>query len=223
MLRYVLAVALSVTSVAADAAIVSSTIYDEREGNRASGDIDQFNPALGTLTGITISGHFGFQLLVDTLGFNDDDSEPALKLTYSQVTNVLFGAGPATIAFQLTNPLPTIPIDNGPLVNVALLERDVAFAVADSLFSNFIGTGTIEAFGSSRTQFSGTLSGADYIPYDVVPSDAGTFVDMTIAYSYTPSAAAAVPEPAAWAMMIGGFGMIGAALRRRRAPTVRFA
>ena len=29
---------------------------------------------------------------------------------------------------------------------------------------------------------------------------------------------APVPEPAAWAMMIGGFGMVGAAVRRRKAP-----
>lgn len=29
--------------------------------------------------------------------------------------------------------------------------------------------------------------------------------------------AAAVPEPATWALMIGGFGMVGAAVRRRRA------
>ncbi len=28
----------------------------------------------------------------------------------------------------------------------------------------------------------------------------------------------AIPEPATWAMMIGGFGLIGAAARRRRAP-----
>jgi hypothetical protein len=27
----------------------------------------------------------------------------------------------------------------------------------------------------------------------------------------------AVPEPATWAMMIGGFGMVGAAMRRRKA------
>ena len=34
----------------------------------------------------------------------------------------------------------------------------------------------------------------------------------------------AVPEPAAWAMMVGGFGMIGAAMRRRqRSTSVRFA
>ena len=31
---------------------------------------------------------------------------------------------------------------------------------------------------------------------------------------------AAVPEPASWALMIGGFGMAGAALRRRRAVAV---
>jgi hypothetical protein len=37
--------------------------------------------------------------------------------------------------------------------------------------------------------------------------------------------AAAVPEPAAWAMMIAGVGMAGGALRRRRVvkTTVRFA
>jgi hypothetical protein len=36
---------------------------------------------------------------------------------------------------------------------------------------------------------------------------------------------AAVPEPAAWGMMIGGFGLAGGALRRRKAvrTTVRFA
>lgn len=32
-------------------------------------------------------------------------------------------------------------------------------------------------------------------------------------------ALAAIPEPASWAMMIGGFGLVGSALRRRRAVT----
>lgn len=32
-----------------------------------------------------------------------------------------------------------------------------------------------------------------------------------------------VPEPATWAMMLGGFGFLGAAMRRRRRATVTFA
>lgn len=38
------------------------------------------------------------------------------------------------------------------------------------------------------------------------------------------TAVAGVPEPATWAMMIGGFGLIGSAMRRRRVSTTfRFA
>ncbi len=46
------------------------------------------------------------------------------------------------------------------------------------------------------------------------PSDG---IDRMIQLSFTP-----VPEPTTWAMMIGGFALAGASLRRRRA-TVRFA
>lgn len=35
-------------------------------------------------------------------------------------------------------------------------------------------------------------------------------------------ATTAVPEPAAWAMMVGGFGVIGAAMRRRQRTSVSF-
>jgi len=37
------------------------------------------------------------------------------------------------------------------------------------------------------------------------------------------SFAAAVPEPTAWAMMIGGFGLVGFSLRRRTNTKVAFA
>ena len=32
-----------------------------------------------------------------------------------------------------------------------------------------------------------------------------------------------VPEPASWALMLGGFGLVGGAMRRRQRSTVRFA
>jgi hypothetical protein len=34
---------------------------------------------------------------------------------------------------------------------------------------------------------------------------------------------AGVPEPAAWAMMLAGFGLVGAAMRRREKVAVTFA
>ncbi len=71
---------------------------------------------------------------------------------------------------------------------------------------------------------------------------AGVYVPTTFAFnngplksfSWTPvgavqfdniivNPAVAVPEPATWAMMIGGFGMVGAAMRRRRAGTAAIA
>ena len=34
---------------------------------------------------------------------------------------------------------------------------------------------------------------------------------------------AVIPEPATWAMMIGGFGMAGAAIRRRKSASLQVA
>jgi hypothetical protein len=33
----------------------------------------------------------------------------------------------------------------------------------------------------------------------------------------------AVPEPASWALMLGGFGLIGSAMRANRRTAIRFA
>lgn len=45
----------------------------------------------------------------------------------------------------------------------------------------------------------------------------GLKVAATFDWDNDPTFAAAVPEPGTWALMIGGFGMAGATLRRRRA------
>ena len=46
----------------------------------------------------------------------------------------------------------------------------------------------------------------------------GSRVDGSINFT-----AAAVPEPASWLMMVGGFGLLGAALRRKPRTQVTFA
>lgn len=48
-----------------------------------------------------------------------------------------------------------------------------------------------------------------------------TFTNLPMALTYR-GVAGAVPEPASWALMIGGFGMVGAAMRRRRNVGVSF-
>ncbi len=49
---------------------------------------------------------------------------------------------------------------------------------------------------------------------DTVSAYVSDFGNTGINYAFT---IGAVPEPASWAMMIGGFGLTGAAMRRRRA------
>jgi hypothetical protein len=69
---------------------------------------------------------------------------------------------------------------------------------------------TIGIMDPTRSGFNGAITflnptAADLIAFDVIGYDV------------------AVPEPATWAMMIAGFGFVGAAMRRRRKVQVSFA
>jgi hypothetical protein len=62
-------------------------------------------------------------------------------------------------------------------------------------------------------------TGSGFRAWNVAGRDAALgvlFVDR-VSVGDAPATPAAVPEPAAWALMIAGFGMAGAGLRRRRA------
>lgn len=77
-------------------------------------------------------------------------------------------------------------------------ERDLAFAI----------TGINPAI--SAANFSGGTG-----------SFAGTITGSFSADTFAGAGLPSVPEPATWALMIGGFGMVGTAMRRRKAlPTV---
>jgi len=97
------------------------------------------------------------------------------------------------------------------------------------------GTGTFQLFLGDNLLF--TAGGLSF-PYSQV---AGTFVapeadtDLRFSFSNTNGyfelddvsltfvSGPAIPEPASWAMMIGGFALAGGALRQRRKVAVRFA
>ena len=63
--------------------------------------------------------------------------------------------------------------------------------------------------GGTTVGFEDTFGGGDQDYNDLI-------------FSFT-NTRAAVPEPATWAMMLGGFGLVGAAARRRARPSVAFA
>jgi hypothetical protein len=49
------------------------------------------------------------------------------------------------------------------------------------------------------------------------------FTSTQNSFEFDNIAVAAIPEPGTWALMISGFGLMGAALRRRRATVGAFA
>jgi hypothetical protein len=82
-------------------------------------------------------------------------------------------------------------------------------------FSFFPGAYSVEISGTDGTgasRFLGT-NAMDGISWNASNVDGGFRFGWTTA---------SVPEPASWAMMLGGFGLVGGAMRRRRV-TVRFA
>ncbi|MDZ4373254.1 MAG: PEPxxWA-CTERM sorting domain-containing protein [Phenylobacterium sp.] len=88
--------------------------------------------------------------------------------------------------------------------------------------SSFISTTLIDfdmaepwtpADGSGLSQFLRQVQNAGR-GYDQAYDIKGTITSVRVYETGTP--VGAVPEPSAWALMIGGFGLAGAALRRRR-------
>lgn len=93
-----------------------------------------------------------------------------------------------------------------------LIYLDPNYVSGSSLLANLsFGGTTLAALGLTPGQYVYS-SPADSITFNIGP------VQPTAV-----ALAAAVPEPAAWAMMVIGFGAIGTAMRRRRSSAVQFA
>lgn len=103
--------------------------------------------------------------------------------------------------------------------------------VADSNTSTFGGSVYVNSATPLSSLTSAPTPYIKYVPFEVTPGDAPN-LNFTIRTSYYPNAArnplavvggispvaAGVPEPSTWAMLLTGFGLIGGALRGRRAP-----
>lgn len=99
------------------------------------------------------------------------------------------------------------------------------FTVSNAGGISFAGQGyTTDINGKLTSLGTGNRFGANaggwWFAVDVVAPNGGTTGAIGAG---TPVLQTAVPEPATWAMMLGGFGLLGAAMRRRQRATVTYA
>ena len=146
--------------------------------------------------------------------YDNTVSAPSLRNLQASLPNAVFNGGGGNMGFSSTTPFTFNSAFFATTVNETITVRGFSDTAATiELFSTTITlTGTPTQFtfewaglGSVRTFTNGNI----YVMDDLLINDAGGGV---------------VPEPATWAMLIGGAGATGSALRRRRARVaVRYA
>jgi uncharacterized protein YjiK len=146
----------------------------------------------------------------------------------------------STTTGTTSHPFDPTPLGLGTLSDIAVLAANPNFAGTD-YYGNLL---LLSADASTRRLIEVSRTGQLLSSFDLTNLAIQTIEGVALDYSgniylvgetggTTPgssstsglvvlSRAAAVPEPATWAMFIGGFGLIGAAMRRRR-TAVRFA
>lgn len=113
------------------------------------------------------------------------------------------------------------PVDasfNGSIIGVDVANL-VASQVGATQWYNISGVASVTASGYYLTAFTYNSNG--YPAKDFVIDRVYVVASNKIAtYTIPPTPTAAIPEPATWAMMFAGFGLIGASMRRRKTMIV---
>ncbi|NIJ08952.1 hypothetical protein FHS31_002582 [Sphingomonas vulcanisoli] len=221
MLRHFLAAAV-LAAVATPALQAATTTVMSGSGIRAL-QIAYYSPVgQSFISAGTELTSFGF----DFQTFNQGQANTPVTLTLRSGDG-LTGA----IVASRTMTLPTIPYDRDnhwydfDFTGTALT-AGATYTALLSTSSSLLGI----VYGPDVNIYTGAVLGGDaYTGGEIVtsqtlssPCAAGNNICDTNFRFTTTGDAAAVPEPASWAMMVGGFALLGATLRRRRA-TATFA
>jgi hypothetical protein len=211
MLKYILAgcAAAALFSGAASAATVLSDNFDAENGGATALSYNDFKnfSAKGDVDLIAASNPYNISCFGGTGACVDLNGASRGGL----ITRFFFGAGDTvTLSARIAG-------GGRGVVN------SVSLALVNALtFSRTDITGIQSNAGYTLYSTSFVATAADFAFARISSLDdgvAGAILD-DVTIDVTPASGAAVPETATWAMMIAGFGVTGAAMRRRRAPAL---
>lgn len=169
--------------------------------------VPKFDPALGTLTGVSwsITG-----AIASILGLQNDSAQAVTLSAFTSVdfnidsAELALGASPDFNVFASTG-LVTLGVGESALFPVT---AQTTITGSETPSGAFLLPGTVDLSFLSTTSFGGMGTGSDITISQA--TDAG--VSFSITYEFTP-----IPEPSSL-LLLGG-GLLGAAAARRRAES----
>lgn len=180
---------------------------------------DAFDTSLGVLTGARwrLSSDQDYGTGLSLYGPGDATLSNTRAISFVQVGGEPLGAE-NTVAPSAAVKCSTTPEDQGCLTVVHALDAFEFDVEADDL-SPFLQPGGVEALLGSRVILAVQRDGFFAIAAATGVLDWSGALSLT--YTYEPTGGpSAAPEPVTWSLMIVGFGLSGAGLRRRRAMTL---
>jgi hypothetical protein len=194
-----------------DSAAFSAAVTNATTSTFGSGTGSTYVGGTGVSgAGYTISGYYLF------------NNNPSYTTYYYDwgTGNVLTSGAGYTVTINFTTAVTAFSLDlstfSGAGPNAAVYGYDVTVGTGQGDFA-------VTTLDRPNMAFFGATSDTGFTSITLNAGSSSVFFNfdnLTLATAIP--AAAGVPEPASWAMMLGGFGLVGGAMRRRRAQ-VAFA
>ncbi|NIJ08908.1 hypothetical protein FHS31_002532 [Sphingomonas vulcanisoli] len=216
----VAATMLAPVSMAAAATTITQTsnFGPTKTETSFTGSLAGFDSSLGTLTNVLITYTFGF----NSSGTVTNTAQQAQTFTAKEdVDGALTLSGSYSATGDLDPGVSQKYTNLGAGQSAAFGPFSFATTAQSTTFSFSSLTDDLSSFVNALNYQVDTQTGQGFTGGGGNTSASlNTTAQGTVSIAYTYDVAAAVPEPASWAMMVGGFGMLGGALRRKRGITV---
>ncbi len=169
----------------------------------------QFDGALGQLLSVTLEFDGGFAAQGTLRNPAAAPSSRSYTLTRGVSVGITGGG------FSLSTPMGTgsqaISVPAQTTIPLAFAASGVNSQTLSTGLQGFVGPGQVFLSYLGTSLFSATGNGQLNLA-------SATSANVRLLYAYEP--AGGVPEPASWALLIAGFGLVGTAARRRRLASI---